>query len=73
MNAPPFLPCPCGSSNTPRPVIERGMRKLKTTRVRCRDCGLTSRPARLGRESVAWNDAVEHELLRRREEAGVPS
>ena len=66
-----MLPCPCGAVNAPRPVVERRARKQKLVRVRCRRCGLTSKGARLDRVAIAWNFAVETDLVRRREDAGV--
>jgi hypothetical protein len=66
-----FHPCPCGSPHGPLPVIERGARKLRTIRVRCRACKLTSPSARPDRVVIAWNVVVERELARRRSEAGV--
>jgi hypothetical protein len=71
MTREPFLPCPCGCTTPPRPVVERGARKQKVLRVRCRDCRLTSLSARPERVPIAWNAAVERELLRRRDEAGI--
>jgi len=65
MTAEDFKPCPCGAASLPRPVVERGARKLKIMRVRCRGCGLTSVSARPARVKVAWNAAVEREAQRR--------
>jgi hypothetical protein len=67
----PFMPCPCGEERPPKPVNERGRRRLKVVRVRCRGCGLTSKSARLDRVSIAWNLAVEGDLMRRRDEVGI--
>jgi hypothetical protein len=66
-----MMPCPCGAVHPPRPVVERRARKLKLVRVRCRRCGLTSKGARLDRVAIAWNLAVETDLIRRREDTGV--
>lgn len=52
------LLCPCGTARQPRPVVERGARKLPLIRLRCPDCGLTSTAARLNRVWVAWEAAV---------------
>jgi hypothetical protein len=61
-----MAPCPCGSTRPPKPVSERGGRKLPLVRVRCPRCRLTSKGARLGRVSIAWSLAVDDYLLRRR-------
>lgn len=61
---PEFLPCPCGAFGPPRPVVDKGARKLRLVCVRCRRCGLKSPAARIDRVPVAWNLAVEN---RRRE------
>ena len=53
------LPCPCGTTMKPHPVVERGARKLKLLRVRCPACKLTSNSARIDRVWVAWNWTVE--------------
>lgn len=65
-----YAPCPCGGESAPLPVVERGRRKQRLIRVRCPDCRLTSKGARLDRVPIAWNFAVEQELQRRRYEAG---
>jgi len=64
-----YKPCPCGGGAYPLPVVERGRRKQKLIRVRCPDCRLTSKGARLERVQVAWNVAVEEEEKRRKYEA----
>jgi hypothetical protein len=52
------LPCPCGSTRDPVPVVERGRRKGRFIKVRCPECRLTTASARPDRINVAWNKAV---------------
>jgi hypothetical protein len=65
-----FVPCPCGSIRPPKPVVERGARKLALIRLRCPKCGLTSTAARAGRVPQAWNAAVERDIVQRLKELG---
>ena len=52
------LPCPCGSTRDPVPVVERGRRKGRFIKVRCPECRLTTASARPERINIAWNKAV---------------
>ena len=58
MKQPLRLPCPCGSTRDPLPVVERAPRKGRLIRVRCPECRLTTASARPDRINVAWNLAV---------------
>jgi hypothetical protein len=58
MNQPLRLPCLCGSTRDPVPVVERSPRKGRLIRVRCPECRLTTASARPDRINIAWNKAV---------------
>lgn len=58
MKQPLRLPCPCGSTRPPVPVVERSRRKGRFIRVCCPECRLTTASARPDRINAAWNKAV---------------
>ena len=58
MKQPLRLPCACGSTRDPLPVVERAPRKGRLIRVRCPECRLTTASARPDRINIAWNKAV---------------
>ena len=62
MKQPLRLPCRCGSTRDPVPVVERSRRKGRFIKVRCPECRLTTASARPDRINVGWNKAVAEAL-----------